>query len=45
MFTIDDPKKIHTLYKSSHKEQYQILLKDEKDIDYVVSLLKQKYDS
>jgi len=44
-FTIDDPKKIHTLYKSSHKEQYQILLKDEKDIDYVVSLLKQKYDS
>ena len=45
MFTIDDPKKIHTLYKSSHKEQYQILLKDEKDIDYVVSLLKQKYVS
>tara|TARA_Y100001980_G_C14480800_1_gene259338 strand:+ start:59 stop:991 length:933 start_codon:yes stop_codon:yes gene_type:complete len=45
MFTIDDPKKIHTLYKSSHKEQYQILLKDEKDIDYVVSLLKQKYES
>jgi len=45
MFTIDDPKKIHTLYKSSHKEEYQILLKDEKDIDYVVSLLKQKYDS
>jgi len=45
MFTIDDPKKIHTLYKSSHKEQYQILLKDEKDIDYVVSLLKQKYDT
>lgn len=45
IFTIDDPKKIHTLYKSSHKEQYQILLKDEKDIDYVVSLLKQKYDS
>jgi predicted transport protein len=44
-FTIDDPKKIHTLYKSSHKEQYQILLKDEKDIDYVVSLLRQKYDS
>ena len=45
MFTLDDPKKIHTLYKSSHKEQYQILLKDNKNIDYIVSLLKQKYDS
>ena len=45
MFTLDDPKNIHTLYKSSHKEQYQILLKDNKNIDYIVSLLKQKYDS
>ena len=45
MFTLDDPKNIHTLYKSSHKEQYQILLKDNKNIDYIVSLLKQKYDA
>ena len=45
MFNLDDPKNIHTLYKSGHKEQYQILMKDDKDIDYIVSLLKQKYDS
>ncbi len=45
MFNLDDPKKIHTLFKSSHKEQYQILMKDNKNIDYIVSLLKQKYDS
>ena len=45
MFNLDDPKNIHTLYKSNHKEQYQILMKDNKDIDYIVSLLKQKYDS
>lgn len=45
IFELDDPKKIHTLFKSSHKEQYQILMKDNKDIDYIVSLLKQKYDS
>ena len=45
MFNLDDPKNIHKLYKSSHKEQYQILMKDDKDIDYIVSLMKQKYDS
>jgi predicted transport protein len=45
MFNLDDPKNIHTLYKSGHKEEYQILMKDDKDIDYIVSLLKQKYDS
>ena len=45
MFNLDDPKNIHTIYKSGHKEQYQILMKDDKDIDYIVSLLKQKYDS
>jgi len=45
MFNLDDPKNIHTLYKSDHKEEYQILMKDDKDIDYIVSLLKQKYDS
>jgi len=45
MFSLDDPKNIHTLFKSDHKEEYQILMKDDKDIDYIVSLLKQKYDS
>jgi predicted transport protein len=45
MFSLDDPKNIHTLFKSDHKEEYRILMKDDKDIDYIVSLLKQKYDS
>ena len=45
MFNLDDPKNIHTLFKSDHKEEYRILMKDDKDIDYIVSLLKQKYDS
>jgi predicted transport protein len=45
MFNLDDPKNIHTLFKSDHKEEYRILMKDDKDLDYIVSLLKQKYDS
>ena len=45
LFNLDDPKKIHTLYESKHKEQYEILLENKNDLDYVVSLMKQKYDT
>ena len=45
MFDLDDPKKISTLHEEERKEQYQIFMEDDKNLDYVVSLLKQKYDS
>jgi len=44
-FNIKDPDNLFELKKSSHKEQYEYLLKNEKDLDYLVMLLKQKYDS
>ena len=31
--------------KGTHKEQYEYLLKDDSDLDYVVMMMKQKYES
>jgi len=45
IFNLKDPNKLFKLKKSSHKEQYEYFLKDDKDLDYLVLLLKQKYDS
>jgi len=45
LFNLKDPNKLFRLIKSSHKEQYQHYLKNDKDLDYLVLLLKQKYDS
>ena len=44
-FNIKDPDNLFELKKSSHKEQYEYFLKNEKDLDYLVMLLKQKYES
>ena len=44
-FTLKDPNKIFKLLKRKNREQYQYFLKDDKDLDYLVLLLKQKYDS
>jgi hypothetical protein len=45
IFNLKDPNKLFKLKKSSHKELYEYFLKDDKDLDYLVLLLKQKYDS
>lgn len=44
-FTLKDPDKLFKLRKSNHKERYEYFLKDYKKLDYLVLLLKQKYDS
>ena len=45
-FDPNDPKGIFKLNKRLHEEQYEYGLKNEKDLDdYLVMLLKQKYDS
>jgi hypothetical protein len=45
IFNLKDPDNIFELKKSSHKEQYEYSLINEKDLDYLVMLLKQKYES
>jgi len=42
---LKDPNKLFKIKKDSHKELYEYFLKDDKDLDYLVLLLKQKYDS
>jgi hypothetical protein len=45
IFNLKDPSNLFELKKGSHKEQYEYFLKNEKDLDYLVILLKQKYES
>jgi len=45
IFNLKDPDNLFELKKSSHKEQYEYSLINEKDLDYLVMLLKQKYES
>jgi hypothetical protein len=45
IFDLKDPNNLFELKKGSHKEQYEFLMKNEKDLDYLVMLLKQKFDS
>jgi len=44
-FTLDDPKKIFYEVKDKYREIYQYDLNDNKNLDYVILMLKQKYDS
>ena len=45
IFDLKDPNNLFELKKGSHKEQYEYLLKNEDDLDYLVMMLKQKYES
>jgi hypothetical protein len=45
IFVLKDPDNLFELKTSPHKEYYEYLLKNEKDLDYLVMLLKQKYES
>ena len=45
IFDLKDPNNLFELKKGSHKEQYEYLLKNEDDLDYLVMVLKQKYES
>ena len=44
-FVLDDPKKLFSLLKNKYKEAYTLKLKDNKNLDYVFLMLKQKFDS
>mgnify|MGYP001241294544 CR=1 FL=1 len=44
-FILKDPSKMFVLRKSKYKEQYEFYLEKTKDIEYLVLMLKQKYDS
>ena len=44
-FTLDDPKKLFSLKKTNYHETYNFKLRNDKNIDYVVLMLKQKFDS
>lgn len=44
-FTLDDPKKMFNLFENQYKELYTLSIKDTKDIDYVLLMMKQKFDS
>ena len=44
-FVLDDPKKLFILNKNNYHEIYKYKLRNDKNIDYVVLMIKQKYDS
>jgi hypothetical protein len=44
-FVLDDPKKLFSLLKNKYRETYTLKLKDNKNLDYVFLMLKQKFDS
>ena len=44
-FTLDDPKNIFRLFVNEYKEVYTLSIKDNKDIDYILLMIKQKFDS
>ena len=44
-FVLDDPKNLFTLKKSNYQEYYSYKLRNDKNIDYVVLMMKQKFDS
>ena len=44
-FILDDPKNIFTLKKDKYRETYLFNYRDNKDLDYLVMMLKQKFDS
>ena len=44
-FSLDDPKKLFHEWNNKYKELYEYDLKDNKKMDYLVLMLKQKFDS
>jgi len=44
-FILDDPKKMFSSWENDYTKMYSYDLKDEKDLDYFLLMLKQKYDS
>ena len=44
-FTLDDPKNLFTLKKDKYRETFLFNYRDNKDLDYLILMLKQKYDS
>ena len=43
-FNMDDPKGIFEIHGNTRIERYAYMLEDRKDLDYLISLLKQRYD-
>jgi hypothetical protein len=43
-FSLDDPKKLFHEWNNKYKELYEYDLKDNKNLDYLVIMLKQKFD-
>jgi len=44
-FILDDPKNMFSIWENIYKKLYSFDLKDSKDLDYFVLMIKQKYDS
>ena len=44
-FILDDPKNMFSIWENKYKQLYEYDLKDDKDLDYFVLMIKQKYDS
>ena len=44
-FSLDDPKKLFHEWNNKYKELYEYDFKDNKKIDYLILMLKQKFDS
>ena len=44
-FILDDPKKMFSIWENIYKKLYSYDLKDSKDLDYFILMIKQKYDS
>lgn len=44
-FTLDDPKNIFKLLVNEYKEIYTLSIDDNKNLDYILLLMKQKFDS
>ena len=43
-FNMNDPKGIFEIYGDNRRERYSYILENRKDLDYLISLLKQRYD-
>lgn len=43
-FVLDDPKKLFRMIKNKYKEYYVYNIKDNKNLDYVILMIKQKFD-
>ena len=43
-FKLDDPKSMFSIFENDYKKMYSYDLKDPKDLDYFLIMIKQKYD-